>query len=399
MSTDTTTPKSRVIVLCFDGTSNQFSAQNTNVVKLYGLLDKRCPLDQLVYYQPGVGTYFNPGVVSPALTWIAEMADEAFAWYLNEHVMGGYEFLMQNYRDGDRICIFGFSRGAYTARALAGFLYKIGLLPRDNPEQVSFAYKLYKREDDAGIEIAKTFKQTFCMPITIDFLGVWDTVASVGIIYGRSLPFTSANSAVRIFRHALSLDEHRARFQPNLFHRESPQDADRRREDPSLPVESESTETEPIPPVREVWFSGCHADIGGSSVPDVVRYSLSDITLQWMVKQVVLSKCGIKFDEEALQRADINISKIPKQDVMANVYDQLKIKWIWWLSEFVPIRSTWQEPDGTWKSAWRINFGRGRKVRDPHPDFHVSVRERMENADLKYKPRATWTEGSEQYVD
>ncbi|KAF9783112.1 hypothetical protein BJ322DRAFT_136244 [Thelephora terrestris] len=510
------TPHPRVIVLCFDGTSNQFSAQNTNVVKFYGLLDKCCPLQQIVYYQPGIGTYINPGVVSPALGWIAKIADQAFAWYLNQHVMGGYQFLMDNYRSGDKICIFGFSRGAYTARALAGFLFKIGLLPRDNIEQVPFAYSLYTRTDKAGKALAIEYKQTFCTAVTIDFLGVWDTVASVGLIFGRSLPFTSANSAVRVFRHALSLDEHRARFQPNAFHRESPKDAARRREDPSLPVESETLDPEvverphphpkhghrrwgvtihrhaakhehpganhrapgshrarglgssppgpsstvllsldPVPPVLEVWFAGCHSDVGGSAIKDTVRYSLAAITLRWMVKQVILAQCGIRFDEAALRRADIDISNLVslsptqltmddildadagttvttslpspslsgeydiecymvrsrndgevveqdwprKQDVVADIHDELRISPIWWLLEFLPIKYEWQDPKGAWKYKWGINLGRGRKIRDPRPIFHDSVRERMATVGLNYKPRARWPPGTERYVD
>jgi uncharacterized protein (DUF2235 family) len=80
---------------------------------------------------------------------------------------------MNNYRPGDKISIFGFSRGAYTARALAGFLTKIGLLPRDCNEQVIFAWKLYKRTDNEGLTLAKGFKRSFCRPVDIEFLGVW----------------------------------------------------------------------------------------------------------------------------------------------------------------------------------------------------------------------------------
>ena len=229
----------------------------------------------------------------------------------------------------------------------------------------------------------------------------------------------------------------------------------------------------PPPPVLEVWFVGCHTDVGGSSVPDTVRCSLSDITLRWMIKQVVLSNCGIKSDETALKEADIDVSTIAldsptqpamnnseveagaalptpqalpnspgdgeseehmirrgvqeqdlqqKQDAMAPIYDQLKIQPLWWLLELLPIKSTWQEADGTWKSKWRcaimssfpppndtltfwclphfsINFGRGRTIRDEHPNFHVSVRQRIAASELNYKPRATWTAGSEQYVE
>jgi uncharacterized protein (DUF2235 family) len=110
------TRKPRTLVLCFDGTSNEYDEDNTNVVKLFALLKKDDTDEQLCYYQSGVGTYFQPGVVSPLFNWGAKMLDLALAWYMDAHVLDGYKFLMQNYRDGDKICIFGFSRGAYTAR-------------------------------------------------------------------------------------------------------------------------------------------------------------------------------------------------------------------------------------------------------------------------------------------
>ncbi|KAH9168461.1 hypothetical protein EDB89DRAFT_1583900 [Lactarius sanguifluus] len=134
----------RTLVLCFDGTANEFSKRNTDVVKLYSTLKKDSPKSQLCYYQERIGTYFQPGVVSPLFRFAARTLDEMRAWYFSEHIMDGYKFLTQNYHEGDSVCIFGFSRGAYTARALAGMLHKVGLLFKDNHEQVSFAYKLYK---------------------------------------------------------------------------------------------------------------------------------------------------------------------------------------------------------------------------------------------------------------
>ncbi|KAJ3523483.1 hypothetical protein NMY22_g11420 [Coprinellus aureogranulatus] len=212
----------RTLVLCFDGTSNEYDEDNTNVVKLFALLKKNDFDQQLCYYQPGVGTWFEPGVVSPVFHWGAKWLDLALAWYLDHHVMEGYRFLVDNYRQGDKVCIFGFSRGAYTARALAGFLYKAGLLPRGNQAQVPFAYKLYKREDKEGVELCKGFKQTYSQDVKVEFMGVWDTVASVGIITKRTLPFTNSNKSIKTFRHALALDERRVKFQPNYYHRPAP---------------------------------------------------------------------------------------------------------------------------------------------------------------------------------
>ncbi|KAH9891558.1 hypothetical protein C8Q73DRAFT_650292 [Cubamyces lactineus] len=357
-------PKPRTLILCFDGTAEQYDGDNTNVVKFYSLLKKDDDnTEQLCYYQPGVGTYFNPGVVSPLFQWAAKILDEAFAWYLDAHVRGGYQFLMENYTAGDRICLFGFSRGAYTARALAGMLHKIGLLPRDNTEQIPFAYKLYKQTDKGSLELAAGFKQTFCRSVEIEFVGVWETVSSVGVLMTRTLPFTTANTTVKTFRHALALDEHRVRFLPNFYHRATPAEneartasqhtsmnvkewkrksaksllprwlkasrrsavkvakaklqQDRAREDvregivptPASPLHlaenALGNKIEGGTDVLEVWFAGCHTDVGGGSVADDVTVSLSDITLRWMVREVVLAQCGIAFDEAALVRANI----------------------------------------------------------------------------------------------
>jgi uncharacterized protein (DUF2235 family) len=124
--TVTPTP-TRNIVLCLDGTSNKFAAVNTNVVKLYAMLDRARP-DQLSYYQPGIGTMAPPGVWGKLKRWFIKQLDLAIAWLLSDHVTDAYRFLMRYYQKGDRIFIFGFSRGAYTARALAGLIAAKGLL-------------------------------------------------------------------------------------------------------------------------------------------------------------------------------------------------------------------------------------------------------------------------------
>src|ERR1700758_324864 len=103
----------RNIVLCLDGTSNQYSATNTNVVKLYAMLDRRD--GQLAYYQPGIGTSVPTGIWGRIKRWFIKQVDLAIAWLLEEHVCDAYRFLMRYYQEGDSIFIFGFSRGAYTA--------------------------------------------------------------------------------------------------------------------------------------------------------------------------------------------------------------------------------------------------------------------------------------------
>lgn len=95
--------------------------------------------------------------------------------YLDAHITGGYSFLMNNYRNGDKISIFGFSRGAYTARALAGMLTKVGLLPKDNIEQVPFAWKLYTQSSTGELagKSVEDYRKMFSRTVEIEFLGIW----------------------------------------------------------------------------------------------------------------------------------------------------------------------------------------------------------------------------------
>jgi len=446
---DEITKKARTLVLCFDGTSNEYDGDNTNVVKFFSLLKKDDFNEQLCYYQAGVGTFFAPGVVSPIYEWFAKILDEAVAWYLNAQVMDGYRFVMENYRVGDKICLFGFSRGAYTARALAGMLFKVGLLPRDNQEQIPFAFKLYKRDDADGDRLSAGFKKTFCQDVKVEFMGVWETVSSVGVVMGKTLPFTSSNQAIKTFRQALALDEHRAKFRPNLYHRTPP--------DPrstlfkhrtsanygSVSVKPDETQRllpvkqkglfrrmfsgqqkydrnlldadEPGPPtdILEVWFCGCHSDVGGGAVPDATTQSLGNIPLRWMLRQVIDAGCGILFNADALARLlDVtpgspqNSSDIPdsetnldQADALEPIHDELKLTRLWWILEILPLYYTWQDAQGVWRSSYGINWGRGRQIEDVQPKFHASVKERMEAQALAYTPKATWTAGSEIYVE
>ncbi|KAF9533195.1 hypothetical protein CPB83DRAFT_846025 [Crepidotus variabilis] len=462
----------RILVLCFDGTSNEYDTNNTNVVKFFALLKKGDRKEQLCFYQPGIGTWYEPGVVSPLLRWAARGLDLAFATYLDTHVIDGYKFLMQNYTAGDKICIFGFSRGAYTARALGGFVYKVGLLPKDNNAQVQLAYKMYKRTDEEGLKLCGGFKQTYCQDVEVDFMGVWDTVASAGVLAGRTLPFTTANSGIKVFRHALALDEvkfrsrdggvnttyytqRRAKFRPNNYYAFKKAQEDKRantqeilREaevhiDHTAPTRSSTTTSASSggsiwnffarsrsPPqaygqhnfkqrarkpvfvspadtndVREVWFVGCHGDIGGGSVPNQESSCLSNISLRWMVHEVIAADCGIKFDPAALERAKINNSPEPSKlereldnaDALRSRHCQLKKSKTWWILELMPLHYSWQDPDGVWHRDLSIHMGHGRKIGQAQPLFHSTVKTRMES-NLGYSPKAKWTAGSEVYV-
>ncbi|CAE6439286.1 unnamed protein product [Rhizoctonia solani] len=217
------TRESRTLVLCFDGTGDQFDQDNSNIVQFFQLLKKDGRDKQMVYYQAGIGTS-SKHFITPLFIALSKAADMAIAHGLRDHVTDGYEFLMQNYIEGDKICLFGFSRGAYTARALAGMLHKVGLLPPFNYQQVPFAYHMYQRNDKEGWEMSNGFKQAFSIDVEIHFMGLFDTVNSVGLL-PRELPFAKSNYVVRNFRHAVALDERRAKFKANLWGRTSDEDA------------------------------------------------------------------------------------------------------------------------------------------------------------------------------
>jgi uncharacterized protein (DUF2235 family) len=134
----------RKFILCFDGTGNKFTGTeiDSNILKIYRMLD-RSDHTCITYYQPGIGTYAGTSLshtsrLARLRSWYLKTKDQALGSSLDDHVMGGYKFLMRYYRTGDEIYLFGFSRGAYTARFLAEMIDHIGLLSQGNEELIHF---------------------------------------------------------------------------------------------------------------------------------------------------------------------------------------------------------------------------------------------------------------------
>ncbi|KAF8066494.1 hypothetical protein FPV67DRAFT_1190302 [Lyophyllum atratum] len=451
----------RTLILCFDGTGDQFDADNSNIVELFSMLKKDDREHQMCYYQAGIGTYTNPEIATPMMAKFSKTLDEAIAWNLNAHVMDGYEFLMQNYKAGDRICIFGFSRGAYTARALAGMIHKVGLLPACNHQQIPFAYKMFQSVDDLGWKQSNAFKKTFSVDVKIEFIGVWDTVNSVGLI-PRRLPFTTSNTIVRTFRHAIALDERRAKFKANHWNYpndkeaglasgggQKPKDARPKpvKKQTLRAMERQFSEHAEIPTdIEEVWFAGCHCDVGGGSVGNDTPHTLARIPLRWMIRECFKAKTGILFTADGLRGIGLDpashypevqprpapspvsgslIQSIPGKiqlrdgyeaippaangvspkteeehellDALAPIYDQLSLVWwFWWILELIPQRQRYQLADKTWEKKFVANRGEGRHVprqRKGVVKVHRSVKMRMEaeyEGGGKYVPRASF---------
>ncbi|KAK4995802.1 hypothetical protein LTR66_004461 [Elasticomyces elasticus] len=150
--------KGRTLIVCLDGTGNKLDNDNSNIIHLVSCLKKDDP-SQVTYYQAGIGTYNGSGLA----TGISAAFDMAIGSGLGTHVRDAYRFLMQNYCEGDKICLFGFSRGAYTARCLAGMLHKVSLLPAHNYAQIPFAHQCYKDDSSEGWKMSEEFKRTFSM--------------------------------------------------------------------------------------------------------------------------------------------------------------------------------------------------------------------------------------------
>ncbi|KID85855.1 oxidoreductase, short chain dehydrogenase/reductase family [Metarhizium guizhouense ARSEF 977] len=244
----------RKLVLCFDGTGDKFHGDDSdsNILKIFRMLD-RSAIDQYHYYQPGIGTYAistsltNSGYRARFNSWYQKTKDSAVGTSFDQHVVGGYRFLMRFYNPGDEIYIFGFSRGAYIARFLAQMLDHIGLLSHGNEEMVRFAWKAFAQwqsrpqstdfegrekveaefKTNQMYEYMKGFRETFSRPVgRIRFLGLFDTVNSVprfetSWMQRSKFPYTARSSA-KVIRHAVSIDERRAKFRQDLMYQRKP---------------------------------------------------------------------------------------------------------------------------------------------------------------------------------
>src|SRR6266516_3040237 len=193
--------KGRNLVVCFDGTNYEFGREPTNVVRLIEVLDRDRSKRQRLYYDPGIGTLPEPGILIPALKTLTEWFGLAFGLGLSRKIAQAYTYLMDSWESNDRVFLFGFSRGAYTARVLAGLLHQVGLLPRGNYNLIPYALKYFRRiteghhhqsekiDRSKWKKLCDDFRHTFAREIIpgdddrrfkVHFLGVCDPVSSLG---------------------------------------------------------------------------------------------------------------------------------------------------------------------------------------------------------------------------
>jgi len=364
------------IVVCCDGTGNEFGDTNSNVVKLYSTLV--IDHDQIGYYHPGVGTMGAPtarGAIEAEWTKIEGLA---FGKGLLDNVGDAYRYLMNNYEDGDHIYLFGFSRGAYTVRALGGVLHMYGLLSPGNEGQIPYIIRMFaeKSRNAAGakstLDEAGDFKWSFSRDCLLHFVGVWDTVSSIAWTWRDPivLPYAGSNPIIHIGRHALSIDERRVYFRDMLW---GPR---YEKSDPQFKVEQD---------IKQAWFAGVHSDVGGS-YPEA-QSGLSKIALEWMM--VEAQNFGLRIDPRKAERVldAPDQSSSPSMDMQyvrpdpdAMIHESLKGPW--WILEIFPHRIYNKRDE---RPHWAIPLGQHRVIPEGSL-IHKSVFDRMEKMET-YRPK------------
>jgi uncharacterized protein (DUF2235 family) len=358
----------RNVVVCLDGTGNQFGEHNTNVVKLFRVL-VRDHAQQLAYYDPGVGTLADPALKTPIAKTVNKCLGLAFGRGLTRNVVEAYSYVMDHYQDGDRLFLFGFSRGAYTARVLAGFLHHCGLLEPGCQHLIPYALKQYTKakmcRDDW--RIAARFKKTYGRQLThngeptgafpVHFLGLWDSVSTLGWVWDPVfLPYTTNNPGVATVRHALAIDERRSFFRPLFWGGEHLDRQD----------------------VKQVWFAGVHADIGGGYPEE--ESGLAKISLEWMIREA--QHHGLVIDEPSYLRyvvgtTDGFVGPSPTAD------QHQSLAGLWLPVEVLP-KTVW-DPSRNRKVLKRPRPNLPRFIpREPKPLIHESVETRKTR--MQYDP-------------
>jgi uncharacterized protein (DUF2235 family) len=251
--------KERLIVL-FDGTWND-PADLTNVFQLSTLIEEYDgEIKQTFFYEPGVGT--APG---------DKLRGGLFGYGLSENLLKGYDWLARHYKEGDEIWVFGFSRGAYTARSMVGLIRKCGLLKTSTPNLLQRAEDLYRdKSAHPDSDQCQTFRHTYSLEVNVHFLGVWDTVGALGIpgtmISEKALYSwhdTELSKIVSYAYHAMALDENREAYNVAMWTNEN------------------GTKKPENTDVEQRWFIGAHANVGGGYGKD----PLSTLSLAWMLEK------------------------------------------------------------------------------------------------------------------
>jgi uncharacterized protein (DUF2235 family) len=352
---------SKNIIICCDGTSNKLADDHTNVVRIFQIAEKDD--SQIAFYDPGVGTMAAPDQKTAIGKRWSLVKGLALGDGLDGNVFKTYRYLMDRFEKDDRVYLFGFSRGAFTARVLAGMLEGVGLLYAGSENLLPYCWESYRSipttvdtsaEHDTP-EVTKikrgvaTLRQSFTQPCRVEFLGVWDTVGSVGLYnWNQSFPLTFFNPGVNCVRHAVALDERRAAFRTNVYLDKGE----------SLPNGS--------PKVMNVWFPGVHADVGGGYPFDESGLAMG--AFQWMVAEAKTAKMKINPSsfEQLLKECPPN----PR----ATIHESLAGGWR--AVEYLPARRyNWDRHE----TEWRYQPNKPRRTNVTKAYLHKSVLDRVAN--------------------
>lgn len=265
------------IIVCSDGTWNRPEKDDddtpTNVLRVARAIT---PENQHVYYDWGVGSYHD--VILGGITGKG----------LAKNITDGYRYIVQNYKDGDKIYLFGFSRGAYTSRAISGLINNCGILKREEAHLIEEAWDIYRNESEECKpegEESKRFRSQYSHPSKqVHFVGVWDTIGALGIpfsvlgLFDKDEQFydSKVGPNVSFARHALAIDEKRSDYSPTIWQNRAGVN------------------------LKQMWFAGVHCDVGGSYSPDQNTRLASDTALRWIVEEAQAQ--GLAIEEHLLNK-------------------------------------------------------------------------------------------------
>lgn len=267
------------LIICCDGTWNnpedtkqEEGEDVSNVVKMTRAIRPKDAkgVEQVVFYDWGIGTggfwdkLFGGGIGKG----------------IDKNIQDGYRFLVHNFIPGDEVFIFGFSRGAYTARSLIGLIRNCGILKKTHADRIPVAYDKYRSPNGPDSQRSRSFRKTYSREAKVKFLGVWDTVGALGVPFSILKGFNNKkygfhdqkiSSIIKNAYHALAIDERRGAFSPTLW------ETKKGRKN-----------------TAQVWFPGIHSDVGGG----YAKAGLSLVALEWMVKKA--KDCGLATDKTYL---------------------------------------------------------------------------------------------------
>jgi len=410
------------IAIFSDGTGQATGRNDSNVLRLCKLLDLSSSSAQVAIYDPGIGTHIRKNRLEAALQasermriadsnsqsdvlhWLRIPFELGFGAGATANIKQLYRALIESYEPNDKIYLFGFSRGAFTVRALAGFIYRCGLLENDAVDRIDEAFGWCGQHYTALKGTARleyrarvdAFRRQCSRPCDIRFLGVWDTVKSVGYLHPMNFPHTRHNPIIGDVRHALALDERRSFYAHTTWGgitaRGGGRKADTRRAvcaPASFDLDAtDDPEGEPQR-VKEVWFPGNHADVGGGYPASAAANN----SLRWMIAEA--RDCELIFDNEryeAIFPKDQDEPVTERHDEMTATVGR---KVFWWLADRSPRWDLQNEPPPPITKPTHTPAG-PRKIEDSIRDGKVGVHE---SARAVYDPAiAPWRDLPTEFV-